>query len=122
MFYVEGIIDSIELEFKGPKLKRFSLIPASQFMITLPDGTKRVLFVDYDNKSTAYLVRAEKNGNDKEVLFFKSKNSSVGLIDCLNQLKYSRSAVRVCVGEKKNRRKNVISCSNPEEVLEVHLI
>ena len=122
MFYVEGIIDSIEVEFKGRKLKRFSLMPASQFMITLPDGTKKVLFVDYGNKENACLVTPEKNENDKEVVFCYSQCSSVALTACLNQLKCSRSTVRICVGAKNSEQNDVVTCPNLEDVLEIHLI
>ena len=122
MFYVEGIIDSIELDIKDSKLKRFSLMPASQFMITLPDGTKKVLFVDYGNKENACLIEAEKNGNDKAVVFCNSQCSSVALINCLNQLKCNRSTVRICVGAKNSEQNDVVTRPNPEDVLEIHLI
>lgn len=122
MFYVEGIIDSIELDLKDSKLKRFSLMPASQFMITLPDGAKKVLFVDYGNKENACLIEAEKNGNDKAVVFCNSQCSSVALIDYLTQLKCSRSAVRICVGAKNSEQNDVVTRPNPYAVLEIHLI
>ena len=124
MFYVEGIIDSVELDLEGLKLKRFSLMPTSQFIITLPAGTKKVLFVDYDNKSNAYLSEAEKNGNDKVVIFCKLQfaHTSGFLINFLNQLKFNRSNVRVCVRSEKDEQNNVIARPNSEDVLEVHLI
>ncbi|MBR3923106.1 MAG: hypothetical protein IKJ45_08315, partial [Kiritimatiellae bacterium] len=51
MFYVEGIVDSLEFEINRFNLKQFALVPSSEFMITLPDGAKRVLFVDYCGKN-----------------------------------------------------------------------
>ena len=124
MFYIEGTVDSIELEVDGLKLKRFSIVPTSQFMITLPDGKSRVLFVDYENKDAAFLVKAEKNGKDKEVVFFEVQIvcTSAALVNLLNQVKNNRSTIRVCVRPEKNEQGNVIPSPNLRDVFEFHQV
>ena len=128
MFYVEGNIDSIELETEGPKLRRFSLIPAPEFLLTQPNGTKKVLLLNYYRgdgceMNVASLVKADKNENDKEVVFFKAHDSwTSALIDILIQAKCTRSKVRVCIRRMKNKRNNAISYPNLEDVIEVHLV
>ena len=122
MFYVEGIIDSIELEVDCPKQIRFSLMPISEFLITLLDGEKRILFVDC-NKRSASLVEVQKNGNDKEVVFFNLQRSwACTLIDVLTQAKCNRSMVRVCVDSQQNEKDNTVPCPNSDVVVGIHLV
>ena len=128
MFYVEGNIDSIELETDGPKLRRFSLMPSPEFLVAQPNGTKRVLLLDYYSgddcrMNVAILVKGDKNENDKKVLFFKPHDSwTFALIDILIQAKCTHSKVRVCISRMKSKRKDAISYPNFEGVIEVHLI
>lgn len=126
-FYVEGIIASIELEVSGSKMKQFSLVPASEFLVALPDGKKKVLFVycsENDREmNTACLVKTDKNENDKDVIFFKAQDPwpSV-LLNMLIQAKSNRSKVRVCTRRRKNSQNNAIPYPNLEDVFEIHLI
>lgn len=132
MFYVEGSIDSIELEVSDFRVKQFSIVPSSEFLITLPDGKKSVLFVDYkENVSTkddslrdgARLLNAKKNENDKEVVCFKLRKPLTStLIDILIQAKYNHSSIRVCTGQVKDERNNAVQKPDIEDVTEIHLV
>ena len=128
MFYVEGIIDSIELEVSGPKLKQFSIVPLSEFLITLPDGKKKVLFVDcYDEndykQNAACLIEPRKNKNDKDIILFKAQISLASpLTEILIQAKYNHSPIRVCTRRMTNEQNNAIPYPNIEDVGEIHLV
>ncbi len=132
MFYVEGVIDSIELEVSSPKLKQFSIVPSSEFLITLPDGKKRVLFIDYEEKVSttddsarngAFLHETKKNKNDKDVIYFKAKQPFTStVIDILIQSKYNHSSVRVWTRQWKDERNNAVQHPCIDDVIEIHFV
>ena len=128
MFYVEGIVDSLEFEINRFNLKQFTLVPSSEFMITLPDGAKRVLFVDYCGKNdcqrnVASLAKAETNGTEKDIVCFETQGSFANaLIDILVQAKHNRSKIRVCTGRSKDERNNAIPHPDLAHVVEIHLV
>ena len=128
MFYVEGTIDSLEFEINRFNLKRFTLVPSSEFMITLPNGAKRVLFVDYCvnndcERNVASLAKAGTNGTETYIVCFEAQGSFTNaLIDFLVQAKCNRSKVRVCTGRSKDEKDNAIPYPDLSDVVEVHLV
>lgn len=128
MFYIEGTIDSLEFEIRHFKLNRFSLVPSSEFMITLPDGTKKALFVDSFGKNdcertVASLTKAETKGTGKDVVYFEMHSlSSQVLIDILVQAKYNSSKIGVCVGRRNDEKDNAILHPDLADVVEIHLV
>lgn len=128
MFYVEGVVDSLEFEVKDSNLKRFSLAPSSEFMIALPDGTKKALFVDSFGKNAcernvASLTKVEAKDSEKNIVFFEPQSLFTHvLIDTLVQAKCNRLKVRVCIGRSKDKRNNAIPHPDLTDVVEIHLI
>lgn len=122
-FYVEGTIDSLVFEVKSPDVKRFSLTPSPEFVITLPDGTKKILFLEKRGENTAGLVAPEKNGNGQEDIFFKVQCPCPCIMaDILMRAKCNRSKIRVCVGSKNCEEDKAVLCPNIEDVDEIHFV
>ena len=128
MFYVEGIVDAIELEVSGPKLKQFSIVPSSEFLITLPDGKKKILFADCYGKNdykqnVACLIEPKKSKNDKDIIPFKVQIPiAPSLIEILIRAKYNRLPIRVCTGQVKDERSNAVQYPDVEDVIEIHFV
>ena len=72
MYYIEGTIDAIEISGANFGRLRFSLIPASERILSRDGGKKMALFTDRSSPS-ALLVETGKNAAGKEVLWFHAE-------------------------------------------------
>ncbi len=130
MYYIEGTLDVIELEAPGLKLKQFSLLPSSEYLLAMPDGEKKALFIEFADKQIwvadkkqACLIGTSKNSGGKQVVVFKSSSSGdSALSSLLIQAKRDRVTIRVCVKPAKNKRSNATPYPSVEDVAEIHLV
>lgn len=120
-YYIEGTIDTIGIEATGCKVKQFSLLPLSAFLITLPDGKKKAIFVE-DSFHVAGLVDSKMNAESKDVVRFNAASSVCDLADILTQAKRGRMTLRIYVRPKKNWQNNAEPYPNVDDVLEIQFI
>ncbi len=97
MYYIEGIIEAIEICGANPERIRFSLIPVSERIISLDGGKKKALFTD-SSSPAAMLVELDKNAAGKDVLWFHAETSLCNTI----------------LSAKSNRNTIWVWCDKPE--------
>ena len=97
MYYIEGTVDALEISGNAPGRIRFSLIPASERIISRDEGKKMALFTD-SASSAALLVEVGKNAAGREVLWFHAEEH---LCNILLSAKNTRNTIRTW-------------CENPE--------
>lgn len=93
-YYIDGTIDSIEIAMDNNQPLRFLLIPSTEFLKTMADGTKKALFVGKKFDS-ALLEEVVKNEKEKEVLKFEISSADCSLKCLLLEAKNNRNTVRV---------------------------
>ena len=120
-YYTEGTIDSIGIEANECKLKQFTLLPSSAFLITMPDGKKKAIFIE-DSCNNAGLVDSKKNAEGKDVVMFNAASAGRDIADILTQAKRDRMTLRIFARPKKNWQDNAESYPNIDDVIEIHLI
>lgn len=91
-YYIEGTIDAIEI-FAGSL--RFSLLPSSEFLQVLDDGSKKALLLDA-SAETGRLVKPAKNAIGKECLWFSIRRC---LLHFLMSANNNHNTIRVWCGE-----------------------
>lgn len=101
-YYIDGTIDSIEIAMDENQPLHFLLIPSSEFLKTMVDGSKKALFIakKYDS---ALLEGVVKNEKEKEALKFEISNADCSLKCLLLEAKNNRNTVRVSI--RNNLRK-----------------
>ena len=97
MHYIEGTIDALEISGANPGRIRFSVIPASERILSRDGGKKTALFTD-SSSSEALLVESSKNASGKEVLWFHAKEHLCSIL----------------LSAKNNRNTIWVWCDNPE--------
>lgn len=100
MYYIEGTIDALEICGANSDRIRFSLIPASERILSRDGGKKKALFTD-STSSAALLVEPDKNATGREVLWFHAKT-------CLGN---------IILSAKNNRNTIWVWCDNPEKAV-----
>lgn len=99
MYYIEGTIDAIELTVGNSKTLHFTLLPSPEFLKTVLNEAKKVLFIDKSGE-TALFADAKKNDNEKEVFGFAYANADCSFKCLLLEAKNNRNTVRVFVKSK----------------------
>ena len=123
MHYIQGTIDAVELEAPDLKLKRFSLLPSSEYLLILPDGENKALFIESTGKKQACLIKTSKTSGAKPVVFLKSSSCcDVAMSTLLIKAKHDHATIRVCVRPEKDERSNAVPYPNVEDVAEIHFI
>lgn len=122
MYYIEGTLDVIELEAPDLKLKQFSLLPSAEYLLAMPDGEKKALFIEFADKQQACLIKTSDNTGGKKVVVFRAITPcDAALSSLLIQAKRDRATIRVCVRSEKNEQANAVPYPSVEDVVEIHL-
>lgn len=98
MYYIEGIIEAIEICGANPGRIRFSLIPASERILSRDGGKKMALFTE-SSSSAALLVEPDKNATGREVLWFHAEEH---LCNILLSAKNNRNTIWVWCEKPEN--------------------
>lgn len=96
-YYIEGTIDALEMSGANPGRIRFSLIPASEHILSRDGGKQKALFTDSSSPS-AVMVDPDKNAAGKDVLWFHAEGHLCNIV----------------LSAKNNRNTIWVWCDNPE--------
>lgn len=102
-YYIDGTIDSIELTIGEENAAHFTLLPSAEFLKTVAEGKRKVLFVGKSEQS-ALLLEPKKIENEKEVIKFEIANADSALKCLLLEAKNNRNAIRVFIQSTKMKR------------------
>ena len=95
MYYIEGIIDSLDILHTGKGEIKFSLIPEARFIQIVSEGKKKALFIESETSRNGLLVPVSKNEKEKEVLWFSLKCENISINCALLTMKNNRNIIRV---------------------------
>lgn len=98
MYYIEGTIDALEISGANSERIRFSLIPASERILSRDGGKKMALFTDSSSPS-AIMLDSDKNAAGKEIVWFHAEKPLCNII----------------LSAKNNRNTVWVWCDNPEK-------
>ena len=98
MYYIEGIIEAIEICGANPGRIRFSLIPASERILSRDVGKQKALFTDSSSPS-AVMVDPDKNATGKEIVWFQADSY---LLNPLLSAKNNRDTIWVWCEKPEN--------------------